>query len=201
MKFKPIKIPRDKSIYACYLRSVFKDPDFLKELSRLRKVIEKEHPEGYVFVGTREANPPKTESAIKALAAKWKIDRDYLINYLDFGDLILMGGTISAGFDSNLKKINIDMDPEITREEFMGLWPIIETVKKNIGVSGKRKKELEDPDLYYAIYRARENGMSFPDITKGLSEDGLPNYNNTRKLQLDDVKEKYYRYKKGVLNQ
>ena len=83
------------------------------------------------------------------------------------------------------------MDPELTKEEFEGFWPIVES-EKNARIGKTRQRGTDNPELGYAIYRERKTKKTpYKEIIKKLEEGNL--YNCKIKIRKDRFNEEQLR--------
>jgi hypothetical protein len=100
---------------------------------------------------------------------------------------------------ANNENIYLEVDINITKEDFNQIWKqIISTLKSgdNDGKFPKNKLPLYDK-LLYAIFKARQNNESFVNIFKNYSSKKLPYFPNTVSGIDSEQKLKDYYYQFG----
>jgi len=203
MKKKPrIKIPQAKGDYFRYIQSIYQDPEFLDKINELREMIvdyENKNPRK-VFVGTELSSPKNIKDFIKGLSKEFDITWDRIVLFLDYPeDTPINTNMISTYYDKKLKKIIIEMSPQLTKEDFMGYWAMIEMAKKDISNIKIWQRGSDNPKLAYAVYRAREKDkMKFSVIAQKLSKGELKRYEDRKYISTEEgVKKLYHNFKKG----
>jgi hypothetical protein len=206
MKMK-INYPLTKGYYFRYLDSVYKDPEFLDEINKIKKLMAeytRANPK-HTFFGTEATTPPSINKVVSALASDFEINEDLIWNFIDFnGEVTVNTNKILTYYDSYFERIIIEMDPDLTQEEFIGFWSLIESAKKKSLRTKQRLRGNENPQLLYAIYRAKKKGKTFKEIAQLINDKQLENYNDYYRIEhktfdYGDVKELYYPLKKGKI--
>lgn len=193
---KTIKLPKPSGYYDNYIKCVYGDPDYLVEMQVLRELI-KEY-EGNnpncIYVGTELTSPENIKGFIHKLMEDFDISWDTVDTFLTYPDNTPISSKgISVGID-DLGNLNIDMTPGLTRDEFIGFWPMIESVNKvAMGNVLHKSRGFDFPKIAYEIYRERKRKVKFSETTSSLRKRGL-SYSE------DDVKRMFYKLKKVIDN-
>ena len=84
---------------------------------------------------------------------------------------------------------------DITKEEFMKMWEDISRNKRLLFQNKiPKRKRVKHDELLYAIFKARQKGMSYSKIHEDYQLDKLPYYTGPSNLFIDEEKfEEYYR--------
>ena len=165
-----------KSARYWHVYYVYKDKDFVKAC----KAIDKTN-EPYV---------------------RHKIAKDFSITpwdvfYYETSKIIYLGHNIKRNgemtFDPKQKKYILKFDFEITKSEFMEYWEMFARIRKTfVGELKVKRKPPENPELIYAIFKARKK-HTFRRIFEMLSNGKLPSYSGSpNQFKSEDALERYY---------
>jgi hypothetical protein len=178
-----------------YIRCVLRDPEFLDKIKNLNTLVAEyeQHNPGNIFVGTKMTAPPNIRAYIEKIVDDFEIDWDYIILTREgYSEQIASNRTIGVGINK-VGRIEIDMDPEITKEEFINFWPMVESQRTKLVNVDERKRGAASPEVFYAIYRERKkNNTSYMRISAMISEGSLLGYKKGAKYSQDRVKDIYH---------
>ena len=155
-KYK-VRLPEPAGWYNKHVKRVYEDPDFLEEMAKLKRIVELFEAEnrGHIFVGTRKAAPENIKNFIEEISDSFGIHWDNIILFFEYPGNPPINLKIITTRVNEIGKIIIEMDPELTKEEFEGFWPIVES-EKNARIGKTRQRGTDNPELGYAIYRERK---------------------------------------------
>ena len=111
----------------------------------------------------------------------WTVDREVWQPYSFASDLY-----------GNYK---VTFNYDITKEDFLQVWQLIQRHKYNANRGVIPKKKLpEQGKLLYAIFKSRQKGLTYPAIFKLYSDRVLPYFEKgAASLGSEDKLEEYYR--------
>jgi hypothetical protein len=86
----------------------------------------------------------------------------------------------------------------VRKEDFDNQWVLIENAQQNSEYFKKRLREIEEPGLLYALWKARNTKpkpTKFKDIAKQIKTGQLPGYSRRKHWEYNDVSSYYNRHK------
>jgi hypothetical protein len=85
--------------------------------------------------------------------------------------------TVELSFETDTGKGTISFDITTSRAELIEEWRNFEAYRRRMfPVKQTRRKPPENPQLLYAIFKARRSGRKFPDIFRAYSAGNLDDY-------------------------
>jgi hypothetical protein len=101
-------------------------------------------------------------------------------------------------FDDTSNRFIVFLNTNVKKQDVQGLWGNIQTYRKTYGVDKQPKlKSPDDPELLYAIFKARVRGHTFPQIFDMYRSGTLLSYENkpTNNFSTEfDIKKYYSKY-------
>jgi hypothetical protein len=97
-------------------------------------------------------------------------------------------------YDQDEDTFKIEVRPEITTRDMDELYRSIQNMRYVYQIDGSRakRKEPEYPDLIYAMFKARQKNMEYPEIYSHYKDRDLPYYKGkTPRLTLKELREYY----------
>jgi hypothetical protein len=105
-------------------------------------------------------------------------------------------------FDKEENQLVIRLDPGFTKTDFMRLWNEIERdAPQLVAAKDKRRRGPENHALIYAVFKARQRGMTFKAIFSVYEAGELAHYENGNRTQFkseDDLERYFLQYKPGT---
>lgn len=165
---------------------VYNDPDFVAECVALDRMSPQN---GYAKIASKYAITP------------------YDVFFFDIRKKLYLSENLkrkgALSFDPSTKKFMLTFDFTITRAEFLEFWDkfssIQEALTQRKHSNTKKRKPPENPELLYAIFKARSKSNTFSQIFTMYSTGQLPHYlGSTGQFKSEDSLERYYsKYKPG----
>lgn len=161
-----------------FIQQVFSDPDFNKDL--LDAVLGEARPSGYF-----QSNYLIPDSLIHS---------EFVV---DEQDAPSNAGVF--GLSATEHTINIKLSKNVTKQEYLASWKLVQWYKQNrlgLGDSKTKRKQPQYPDLLYAVYKARHLGkpLTFRQIFELYSDGKLPHYDKkAQPFKTEESLERYYR--------
>ena len=199
----------DSGKYASHVYQVFNDPDFDFDIEMLKEQFDKMY---YPNVSLCTDYLDKhllleDKKIIKALADKYCITLDDLGIYadgyyadgsLEFGKLMYEYGGFITNNSQYFEKMAFfyALGPKTTLQQIVNDWPFIqEYMTAMFSSTYTKSKSPENPELIYAVFKARAKGLTFTEIFKMYQHGKLKGYKSTNTTQYsnEDSLERYYR--------
>lgn len=202
----------DTDKYTLHVYQVFKDLDFQKDVKDLRKSLEQLYYKDISLITSYNDDHllMDDKQLIKNLADKYCIDLEDFGIYADglFDEGILFGnheslyGRLSVEYMDKNHFFCYKIGPKTTLEQITREWPYIREMRqvvyemyvgKSISIKTKNKSP-QNPELIYAIFKARSKNIKFSEIFKTYQNGKLyKRQPNTVQFNNDDSLERYYR--------
>jgi len=184
--------------YDYHLRSVLNDPEFRKEVQALND----KHEELALSSGEKYQNglakfPELYEKTASlewsAISDKYHIDDLTISIYLHgyyYDEHWPVGGYVNL-LESSTDSIILNLNASVTYKEYVALWKVVQKHKSNYGTN-QRRRNPENTELIYAIYKARKK-LTFRAIFGLYSSGNLPFFHGSSSQYKDeDSLERYY---------
>lgn len=202
--FDELKTAEDFHLYY-----VFKDKDFRKAVFELESLSElamrnsnETHLNGLPRLDERYFEPLAAQA--RAIEDEYCIPRgsiDYFTQFIDDN------GRISPKIEENMGQvvfdvadksglIKLELQPYITEAQFIKLWEQVESAKHYLKAK-PRRRTANDPELVYAIFKARMKKKPYSEIFELFSQSQLPHYTK-KHVQIntkESLKKYYARYR------
>lgn len=173
-----------------HLHFVYNDPDFYKTVD--------------VIIGKEKALVAfeKEKEEFKKLAKAFAINlgdiKFFLLKKIvPLKEPLRRRGNLN--FNHKTGEFFISFSPDISQKEFMEIWAEFDSIRKSRGFKRISKRRLpEQPELLYAIFKARQNQKgedkkTFGEIFTEYQEGKLAGYSgNNKQFTDEDVLEDYY---------
>ena len=212
---RKVALSSDSGTYIPHVYQVFIDPDFQQDIQELRDSLESLYYKDISLTISPSYEHLLLEDRlrIKEIADKYRITLVDLGFYAD--------GQFNAGHDNFGRRVSeyggFSVD-HYQHEEYDGLpcyiigrkttlndiereWPFIRAMRQDMFASKEnnlttktRTKSPENPQLIYAIFKARMSGKKFREIYEYYISSNLIGYSgNTNQFTGEDSLERYYR--------
>lgn len=202
--------------YVPHVFFVFNDDDFKNDILELREKLENLYYKD-ISLTTEPSDPhliAQDRKRIKEVADKYCITFDDLGFYADghfengelsFGKRLSIEGGFIPGFHYSLEHLDghpcYVIGPKTTLKDIQDDWPEIAewrswrfTRNYTPNKSATRRKSPENPELVYAIFKARRHNKKYSEIYVLYSKGKLDNYHgNTSQFNDEESLERYYR--------
>ncbi len=202
----------DTDKYTLHVYQVFKDLDFQKDVKALRKSLEQLYYKDISLITSYNDDHLLMDDKrlIKNLADKYCIDLMDLGIYADglfdngmlFGNHESMYGGLSYEYVDSTHYFCYKIGPKTTLEQIVKDWPLIREMRqlvyelyvgKPIKIKTKSKSP-QNPELIYAIFKARSKNIKFSEIFKTYQNGKLyEGQQNSNQFNSEDSLERYYR--------
>jgi len=148
--------------------------------------------------------PTKLETVLKKIMCQFKLTNFYanpligfiLYNKLDVSPFSIKNSNIGISMDYDYKsypqyKINIEVYPETTPDDFTLSLPLIMKIKRHVNrINGiknnSRNTPLKNPDIYYKIFDLAKSGKSNVEI-KDVIKDEIKKLSPKRVIGYNDI--------------
>lgn len=148
-------------------------------------------------------NDTKDNAAM--IAKKYALSEDdFNFYHLGYDELGVLNTDLqyTIDFDEKESQVVIRIDPGFTQADFMRIWHDIERdAPELVADKNKRRRGPENHRLIYAVFKARQRGMTFKAIFRAYAEGELAYYTSGNRTQFkdEDTLERFYGlYKPGT---
>jgi hypothetical protein len=190
------------SPYKLHVLQVFNDDEFKNEVENLRELLETKYGKDVSFICTDTSSFFEScdFELVKRLAGKYAISIMDLYGYAD--------GHFAAGMEygktnDDVEGIEFGLDGQVyyrisastTMESIRLRRNDIEQAQKLMfGKAHSRKRGAENPELLYAIFKAKRQGMNFTQIFKQYQDGLVGNYKikSTEQFASSDSLQRYF---------
>ena len=179
-KKKQFSASKLKSSEQWHLYLVYSDPEFVATVENL-------------------AEPPDSPFAEGDWRLPYKdLSREYKVSYLSvylfkmhrLEALVLGAKLLPAGlvrYNEREGVIEIKARKDIVQQEFYELWKQVDSIKQNeLGLKPTKRKPPENPQLIYAIFKAKKSGLTRKQIFNKYKSGELDYYRHKPSIQFDN---------------
>lgn len=187
---KGLRTQRELHVY-----HVFNDPEFINEVERLNADFEITASK-FGHKGTAEEIGKRYEAIIKEFAVN-RGDIDFFMAELHKQGSTRRQHRCEIIYNADTNSYTAQLKPDVSKDDLEEAWQYIQRINGLRKISKTRRRGFDDPQLVYAIFRAKKSGKSFPAIFTLYQEGKLPHYENKPRNQFSSVeylKRYYYRY-------
>ncbi len=154
-----------------HVKQVESDPEFIKALKKLPE-LSKDSIEQFENIAMEYAIYIEEIEYIKSGIKMSEFKRPY----------------VSVGSASNRGTIFVFVDSQATKDEYIKAWDKVVEGRIEVGVKPTKRKQNENPELVYSIFRARIKGYKFSEIFENYKTGKLQNYTGPN-TQFDTAEE------------
>lgn len=192
----------DLSPHDVHVLHVYQDPDFLKELTKLRRLHDNDISQAIVSDGSTRSDA--VQAFFKPLADSWhitpsEVSNAYMNSSIASKRLVRISEEQPMLIDWNAllneSRFTVDFNLlKLRKTDLEELWKIVEQRKSDVdGGKHKRNRSSENDKLVYAIFKARKNKRTFTQIYNDYLNGTLAGYKGNTALNSADTLARYYR--------
>lgn len=176
-------ISKPTSVKDGHLNQVYEDPDFLKEVALIKEAEKRSI-----------LSPERQKAARQVLAERYGLSIGDVNLYML--PIVVENRTksTSMGFNPETRQFTITFGLTTTLAEVMTEWRRFSQFRKTLfPIKQTKRKPAENPELLYAMFKARRAGETFRTIFRLYSTGKLPGYNGSvAQFKSEDNLERYY---------
>jgi hypothetical protein len=137
------------------------------------------------------------ESRYGTIAEKYAITPKDVIFFIARKYIYLEGNTDKKSMlilDGDKEQLVLNMDPDITHEEYLSQWKVISAYKRSLfKLPRTKRKPTYNTNLVYTIFKARNRGLTFKEIYLLYTDGKLPGYSGSTSYNSEENLERFYR--------
>lgn len=175
-------ITKTKATTKCHIMAVMNDPEYIEEYNKL-------------------TNHPDKNKLLPDLLKRFGLELEDVNlgernnGFALYANPYTMFSVGDLEYIENRKEFVASFNADIKKEQFDKLWDLIKKNQDRIGIQGTKPKAPLNGTLLYAVFKARKNHLTFPNIFRLYQDKQLPYYDKGSDSQYksDDSLARYYR--------